>query len=53
MKTFIKIVKSLLRFMKNIMFSLLMLLMGIVVMFILGLMWIVDMVPEVNDEETR
>ena len=39
--------------MKNIMFSLLMLLMGIVVMFILGLMWIVDMVPEVNDEETR
>lgn len=53
MKTFIKIVKSLLRFMKNIMFSLLMLLMGIVVMFILGLMWIVDMVPEVNDEEAR
>ncbi len=39
--------------MKNIMFSLLMLLMGIVVMFILGLMWIVDMVPEVNDEEAR
>jgi hypothetical protein len=39
--------------MKNIMFSLLMLLMGIIVMFILGLMWIVDMVPEVNDEETR
>ncbi len=53
MKTFIKIVKSLLRFMKNIMFNILMLLMGIVVMFILGLMWIVDMLPEVNDEEAR
>ena len=53
MKTFIKIVKSLLRFMKNIMFNILMLLMGVVVMFILGLMWIVDMLPEVNDEEAR
>tara|TARA_E500000318_G_scaffold45760_2_gene43204 strand:+ start:1188 stop:1307 length:120 start_codon:yes stop_codon:yes gene_type:complete len=39
--------------MKNIMFNILMLLMGIVVMFILGLMWIVDMLPEVNDEEAR
>lgn len=53
MKTFIKTVKSLLRFMKNIMFNILMLLMGVVVMFILGLMWIVDMLPEVNDEEAR
>ena len=35
------------------MFNILMLLMGIVVMFILGLMWIVDMLPEVNDEEAR
>ena len=39
--------------MKNIMFNILMLLMGIVVMFILGLMWIVDMLPEVSDEEAR
>lgn len=39
--------------MKRWMFNILMILMAIVVMFILGLMWVVDILPEADDKEDR